>query len=327
MSNKNQAKNENITDPDVSVVYQAQEKPVPTAALDKRILELAKQQASDKVVDVKAPVAKWRKWQWPTSIAASVMFISLVVYNQYDRFDPMLTKAPELRVDTYDIADQATLDNEQLTKKSKLEIRELSSPPVSSRMASEPLLDKSEFVRDSVEEPERAQYAEKEALTLAAKAMDNVEIEPLSFELEMPLEVDVEQQIPADIVLTQEAATEQAFKQAELIAKQQKSQLAKREHQGQTRLSLIESSSMFNDNQPSTSKMQVNTEYLDSLLKQLEEHSAPKNKNADKIQSLSQLQNDIFDYLSLLKMADPLVEIDPKYLQVLTEEQNKKLSE
>ncbi|MEP4891571.1 MAG: hypothetical protein ABJV04_16215, partial [Aliiglaciecola sp.] len=288
--------------------------------LDSHKLGLAKQPT-----DIKKESSNWRQWQWPASIAASVMFISLVVYTQYEQFDPRLDQAPQAAVDTYGIAEQATLDESQRARKSKLQTKELGESLVASRMASEPLPEKDEFTEQLMDEPERAQYAEKEALTLAAKAMDNVEIEPLTLDLELPLEVDVEQQIPADIALNQEDAEQQAYEKANLLAKQKVEQSAKRESQAQRRLSLIDVAGKSSDTQNSNSMTQVNTEYLDSLLKKLEEQSGSTNQNHDKKQMVSQLQTDIYDYLSLLRMSDPLLEIEKKYWQVLTDEQQQKL--
>ncbi|WP_460313872.1 hypothetical protein [Aliiglaciecola aliphaticivorans] len=321
MNNNPTSSSEDIVDSEVSNLYQSQNKPAPSQLVDSHILTLAKQR-----IDAKNQPTKWRQWQWPASIAASVMFISLVVYTQYEQFDPRFEQAPQADVDSYEIADQATLDEREGASKAKLQTKDLSKPSVSTRMASAPLPQKEEFTEQQLDEPERAQYAEKEALTLAAKAMDNVEIEPLALELELPLKVEVDEQIPEEIALSQEEAEQMALKKADLLARQATEQSAKKEQQANKRLSILDTAAAFSDIQDSKSKIQVNTEYLDNLLKKLEGQAALTNSDSFKSKELKRLQGDIFDYLSLLKMSDPLVEIDEKYWKVLTQEQQEKLA-
>ncbi|GAC14619.1 hypothetical protein [Aliiglaciecola lipolytica] len=316
---------ERIVDEQISGIYQAQDKQVPSEAVDKQILSLANQKLK---IKVGSTPSTWRKWQWPTSIAASVMFITLVVYTQYEQFDPRFEQMPSAPIDTFDIADQATVDETQQAQKAKLETRDLNSPNVSQRMASAPLPDHDSFHEQKVVEPERARYAEKEALSLASKAMESVEIETLSLDLETSSDVNVDQQMPAYIALSneeaQQLAAEEQQKNAVLLARQKAE-----ENERKKAMSLSSAKLMAREPNElySTSKMQVNTEYLDNLLIKLKEQTKSVTTGTADNPIAHKLQTDIYDYLLLLQIADPAIQIDQKYLQVLTEKQKTKLNQ
>ena len=88
-------KNQQAQQQKISDLYATLKQEQPTAELDKRILDLAKQQVAprESALETKAQILSvdkrsWRRWQWPLSIAASVMLVSVIFIDQTSKFMP-----------------------------------------------------------------------------------------------------------------------------------------------------------------------------------------------------------------------------------------------
>jgi hypothetical protein len=88
-------KNQNADAQKISDLYARLKQELPASELDQRILALAKQQvaASEYSLETKAPMLSvdkrsWRRWQWPFSIAASVLLVSVIFIDQTSEFMP-----------------------------------------------------------------------------------------------------------------------------------------------------------------------------------------------------------------------------------------------
>lgn len=86
----------------ISDLYQSLKHEQPPEAIDQAILILAKQAGNTTEQSIKSAQfaekhqtsktkSNWRRWQWPLSIAASVMLISVIFINQYASFLPNST--------------------------------------------------------------------------------------------------------------------------------------------------------------------------------------------------------------------------------------------
>jgi hypothetical protein len=88
-------KNQQAEQQKISDLYATLKQEQPTAELDQRILDLAKQQVVplESALETKAQILRadkrsWRRWQWPLSIAASVMLVSVIFIDQISKFMP-----------------------------------------------------------------------------------------------------------------------------------------------------------------------------------------------------------------------------------------------
>ena len=88
-------KNQQAQQQKISDLYATLKQEQSTAELDKRILDLAKQQVAlrKSALETKAQILSvdkrsWRRWQWPLSIAASVMLVSVIFIDQTSKFMP-----------------------------------------------------------------------------------------------------------------------------------------------------------------------------------------------------------------------------------------------
>lgn len=75
----------------ISKLYQSLKVEEPSAKIDENILAQAKLQLESQVnmgdkVRLISSRRSWRKWQWPVSVAASALFISLIFVGQYEFF-------------------------------------------------------------------------------------------------------------------------------------------------------------------------------------------------------------------------------------------------
>jgi hypothetical protein len=78
-------------DRDITTLYQDNATEIPGAAIDQKILDLARQKLVTNVNST-APKFSSRKWHWPVSIAASVMLVSVIFINNQSVFlDPAET--------------------------------------------------------------------------------------------------------------------------------------------------------------------------------------------------------------------------------------------
>jgi hypothetical protein len=84
----------------ISKLYQSLKVEEPSAQIDENILTQAKLQLESqvhkggKVSSIKTR-RSWRKWQWPVSVAASALFISLIFVGQYKFFSVNHTVYPD----------------------------------------------------------------------------------------------------------------------------------------------------------------------------------------------------------------------------------------
>ena len=75
----------------ISTIYQSLKVEEPSAQIDDNILAQAKLQIEsqlhkeEKITSIKTR-SSWRKWQWPVSVAASALFVSLIFVGQYEFF-------------------------------------------------------------------------------------------------------------------------------------------------------------------------------------------------------------------------------------------------
>ncbi|WJG10809.1 hypothetical protein [Aliiglaciecola sp. LCG003] len=311
MSDQNSTSNhqpETLTDAKLSQLYQTMPKATPTTELDNKITAMAASHLSTVRKPTKGVISTWRRLQWPTSIAASVIFISFMVYIQYDRFEPSLSAPNGVAVDPYAIADEATLNEQRAAEKALLATRQKSSQQRQSAPQSFVQADMNISAEMETQKPELSQYAEKEALTLAAKALDDINVEPLSLDMQADINIDIGLGATDANRLTS----------------------ARREGKTSEYLGDIEALNVTGSRVASKSdlSMEVNTDYLDNLLGQYSSLSATTEDKTGLSESATQLisiQLSIYDYLTLLRTAMPKWIIDEKYLQVLTQQQRDKL--
>jgi hypothetical protein len=88
-----QNKNEQIEQQKISNLYQTLKVEQPSNELDQHILNLAQQQVLQSTTEntVLKTEKSWRRWQWPMSIAASVMFVCVIFIDQFETFTPQST--------------------------------------------------------------------------------------------------------------------------------------------------------------------------------------------------------------------------------------------
>lgn len=329
------------SDPDISDLYASMAIEQPSTATDEAILQAAKRHAnkanSQSQTNIK--IKTWRKWQWPTSIAASVVFVSVIMYGQFNQFDPNLAVPSSAPVDTYAIADNATLDEQQAMQRQQLEMKKVAAKPIPQPAAQLP--DVADITEQSMAEPALSNYAEQEAAGLAASALDNVELDitPDEFsvdpmdsvvaQLSDPLEdhgqefdqIEMMRVVPRE----QEKANAEAQMRQQLIARQaQQSRkrseaeaAAQSKEQARVEEIVVTGSRVVRSEQTDP----VKNDYLDSLVSQLKvlKNKAPVTTKDEK--EINELQSSIFDYLMLQKTLDPTLVIADETLSLLTKEQ------
>lgn len=285
----------------------------------------------------------WRRWQWPASIAASVAFLTVIMFNQFEQFDPNQVAPSVSPVDTYAIADSATLDEQSAQQRQQLETKK----PVARRL-SQPqaqLPEAADIAEQTIAEPELSNYAEQEVAGLAARALDNVELDivPDEFsvdpmdtvvaQLSDPLKEDVQQTDDLEMMqVSSFTAREEAQAEFELESQQR---LIARQSQQNRKRSAAESmeQSMAQEVVVTGSRVarseetaSVKNDYLDILISKLKalESKTPVTSQDEK--EIIELQSAIFDYLMLQKTLDPTLDIEATTLEVLTPEQRRKLT-
>lgn len=296
----------------VSEIYQAQNSAKPSDELDRKILAAAREHMPVKPQWRKS---NWRKWQWPASVAASVAFVSVILFTQYSNFVPNLESndlTPTVKVDPFAVADYSTMDTQQQLNAQKLR-RQQEAEILASRKPQEKksMIDAEPFssTTESLAQPELANVAEKEAATLAARALDDVELDILPFELEESAPIDTGLRPEEELVVT---AARVASSKNEAAA-----------------LKLY---------QPVSQTQMANSDYLDQLLVN---HTEIKRQFDDRVErdgtdqdsaengqleaKLVEIQNTVFQHLNLLKLAEPNLKPQTRYLDMLSEQQRKSL--
>lgn len=350
-------------DSEISKLYQAVSNEEPSSLVSDAILTMAKKnvETTDNSSDVKTIESKtpgadigsnqplagkdkrtlhnWRRWQWPASIAASVVFVTVIMFNQFEQFDPNQVAPSVSPVDTYAIADSATLDEQSAQQRQQLEMKK---PMVRSLPYPQAQLpEAADIAEQTIAEPELSNYAEQEVAGLASRALDNIEldivpeefsVDPMDMvvaQLSDPLKEDVQQTDDLEMMqVSSFTAREEAQEEAQqrLIARQsqqnQKTSAAESMEQSMAQEVVVTGSRVARSEETAS----VKNDYLDSLISQLKalESKTPVTSQDEK--EIIELQSAIFDYLMLQKTLDPTLDIEATTLEVLTPEQRRKLT-
>jgi hypothetical protein len=96
----------------ISKLHQSLKVEEPSAQMDKTILTKAKLQLESQIpkVDKVTPIntrRSWHKWQWPVSVAASALFVSLIFVGQYEFFtnnQGIYPDAEQAGIEAFDMA-------------------------------------------------------------------------------------------------------------------------------------------------------------------------------------------------------------------------------
>lgn len=297
----------------VSEFYHAQDSEKPSNELDMKILAQARENM---------PVySQWRKWQWPASVAASVVFVSVIMFTQYSSFSPNIESgdlSPVAKVDPFALAEDATLDAEQQAleqKQRRQQQTEILAKRASQKqqaivdtrkLSAAKTIDTNDSSSESLSQPELANYAKKEVATLAARALDDVVLDILPLQLEEPTAIDTglnqeEIQVTGARVADSEMELATQFKSRRPLEKMHiKSQV-------------------------------INSDFLDELLANYADVKSQIEKLADQDSTQSKslkaqimdIQNTAFDHLNLLKLAEPNLKIQSRYLNMLSQQQQK----
>ncbi|GAB5381046.1 MAG: hypothetical protein Alis3KO_18290 [Aliiglaciecola sp.] len=308
-------------DPLISELYGEMSQEQPDVALDDKILAYAKRNITDKRKNPEqVGQSPWRKYQWPFSVAASALFVTMVVYTQFDQFNPTTYQPQSIPADPFQIVEQSTFDKQQAQSREKLETKSitLGRPTAAQKSA---LPEQEEVLAElTVEEPELSNFAEQEAQSLAARALDDIEIEPLAVETDTTVELDTSlplQGIDADVA-EQYAARQAQSLDLEAATKRRVASESFEIEMISTTASRIDNSSF------------LNTEYLDKLLVKFQStqsdlDSATTETRQRLMATQKEIQQDILSYLLLLSAAQPDIKIENKYLEILTAEQRVQL--
>ena len=295
----------------ISEFYHNQDADKPSNELDKIILAEAQQ-----AIPVKS---QWRKWQWPASVAASIMFVSVILFTQYSSFNPNINDvdlSSTAQVDPFALADESTLDAEQQAfeqkQRRRQEVQILAKRQTQEQQAR---VDKQRFSAakefksegsssELLAQPESANFAQKEAATLGARALDNIELDILPFEQEAsaPLDSGLRQERDVDDVTVQIAESE-----TQLVSK-----------------GAIQAPKQV---------LMANSDYLDQLLinytdirSQLDQLAEQNTAKVTLLKAqLLEIQNTVYNHLNLQKLAKPNLKIQSRYLEILHEQQQKSL--
>ncbi len=330
------------SDPDISDLYASMAIEQPSTATDEAILQAAKRHANkaNSQSQTNSKIKTWRKWQWPTSIAASVVFVSVIMYGQFNQFDPNLAVPSSAPVDTYAIADNATLDEQQAMQRQQLEMKKVAAKPIPQPAAQLP--DVADITEQSMAEPALSNYAEQEAAGLAASALDNVELDIIPDEFKIdPMDSVVAQlsdpledqgqafdqiEMMRVVPLEQEKASAEAQMRQQLMARQaqqsrKRAEAAAQREQARVEEIVVTGSRVVRSEQTAP----IKNDYLDSLVSQLKalKNKTPSTPKLDK--DINELQETIFDYLMLQKTLDPTLVIADETLSLLTKEQQLRL--
>ena len=73
---------------DISKLYQQGATETPSKQLDQRLLAKAKQQTEAKVHQISDGRLAFRKWQWPVSVAASMMLVAVLFVHNVEQYAP-----------------------------------------------------------------------------------------------------------------------------------------------------------------------------------------------------------------------------------------------
>lgn len=296
----------------VSEIYQAQNFEEPSNELDRKVLSEAQKNMPLKT---QAHQSNWRKLQWPVSVAASVVFVSVILFTQYSSFSPNLDNTdltPTAKIDPFALADEATLDKEQQVMAQK-QRRQQEAEILANRQSQEQkttfdmkklsLLETrqaDDSVTETLSQPELANVAQKEALTLAARALDDVELDILPFELEESTPIDTGLKQEQEIMITGSRSSNSEAHRAAIEAVQMRA---------------IKTM----DNSDYLDQLLVNYTDIQSQINSLSEQARQENKQLKA--QLSEIQNTVFDHLNLMKLAEPNLQIQQRYLDVLSDQQ------
>ncbi|GAA0852694.1 hypothetical protein [Aliiglaciecola litoralis] len=325
MSNDNQTTSEQLEQAKLSQVYAQLSDEQPCKSTDEAILALAELQVKQRSLAPDSSPSQWRKWQWPTSIAASVIFVSVIVYTQYGQFDLKQAQPDFIPADSYAIADQATLDESAARKRAVLETKasaaqrqQTSQQQEFLRMAPELKDFKQQEVAESeISEPQKSNYAEQEAQELAAKAIQNAELDinPEEFQIDNLTKIEPRLVSNEDELMQGLEMSMQSNVQVLLDAQTNADdQIAMTE--------IVVTGARLQQSQTAPLQSSYLLDVADKL-KRLQLLSAPDEQQRLKIASL---QQDLIDYLLLQKTANPQLQIDQDYLNLLTPEQRAKVA-
>jgi hypothetical protein len=311
--------NENAAELKISALYQNMPKEQPSKERDKAILELAKAHLTQSKKSNLVTLSQWRKWQWPASIAASVIFVSVIFYTQYEQFDPMFSQPIAVPADPHMIAQQSTLDEVAARQRAMLETKAHSAKEVKERQVAMRSSELADIASQQISEPELSKFAEVEAQGLAAKALENVELDINidEFNLETMPKIDV-------------GLSEDNHQQDELAAMRTpldfaSASLLNDQHRQGANPMALEQITVTGSRIDEEKHVPIESDYLQDLLQKLSKLGEKSELSLKDREKVASIQQSIFDYLSLLKMAEPDLVVEQKYVSVLTQEQLNKL--
>lgn len=322
----------------INALYTSLEAETPSKELDDKVLQEAKQHLP--------PQSQWRKWQWPASIAASVVFVSVILFTQYASFSPNLEESiasvPQ-PVDPFELANQATLDKQQLAEAQKMRRQEadiLEQQRITesaerltseaSSLASKSLADIETFTAETLAEPAPANFAQNEVPTLAARALDNVEIDVTPFENIAPPKVDADLEVEQDLLVvtgSRPAETEMSEDVEAIVVSVSGVKLAPEDKQVASAFG--KTSEQASEEAKEAEMPMLESDYLNQLLTDFEKINAQikvlaasQSEKRKILQGkLQNIQQTAYDHLTLQRLAEPNQQIPAKYLDMLSVEQ------
>lgn len=311
----------NISDLSISRIYQESATEMPGASIDQKILNLAKQNLRSKP-NTKTPNFSSRKWQWPISIAASVMLVSVIfIHNQPVFLEPVESTVSEFN-QTSDISlNTSNLDSQDFPTKVSVELldeQSLAAPKVqrsSAKIETARVTDK----QDTSKSTDTKLMKEHQALQQSIMKSERKLRAESSFE--------------ADIDRSKKAQNEN-----DIIAVAGSRMVAARDAEV-TEIEAMQVTAMKGSELTMESFSTLDIDYLDALvldLKTLENNKQPslqvqqvtafnsqemRTKETDVISKEERLQQAIYDELLAFKTANPDVKLPEKYLTVLAKNQ------